>query len=147
MPVVKSAKKRLPKPVRAKGKPGRKGSEENVREVVSFEKTKLQLTPTAKEAIESRIGFGFEQASMLLSTLTPAQLQVALLIGDGYKASEVGAHLKISPKTVDVHRQAIMGKLNVYRQSDIWRVVLADKFNPPIIKSKKEEAAAETAAE
>ena len=45
--------------------------------------------------------------------LTPRQLQILTHIASGLSAKEIGFRLQLSPKTVDVHRAAIMGRLGL----------------------------------
>lgn len=131
MPIVKKAKKSAVKP----SKNGK--SKKPVVEVQVFEKEKMTLSPNFKEALHKRLGYSPEQAAMLLSTLAPSQLRVALLIGDGYSSEQIGAYFGISKKTVDVHRQAIFGKMDIHRTAELIKIVQVDKFNPPMIVSKE----------
>ncbi len=45
--------------------------------------------------------------------LTPRQTEIALLAARGYRANEIGEHLGISSKTVDVHLIAIHKRLDI----------------------------------
>ena len=45
--------------------------------------------------------------------LTPRQLEILTHIARGLSAKEIGFKLQLSPKTVDVHRAAIMGRLGL----------------------------------
>jgi DNA-binding NarL/FixJ family response regulator len=48
-----------------------------------------------------------------LSTLTDRELEVLVLIGQGYGVRQIGQRLHISPKTVEAHRANLKTKLNV----------------------------------
>lgn len=48
-----------------------------------------------------------------LPSLSDRELSVFRLIGEGCSASQISDHLKISPKTVDVHRMNIRNKLGL----------------------------------
>jgi DNA-binding NarL/FixJ family response regulator len=48
-----------------------------------------------------------------LPSLSDREFSVFRLIGEGYSASEISQHLKISAKTVDVHRMNIRNKLGL----------------------------------
>jgi len=40
--------------------------------------------------------------------LTPRQLEIALLVADGWSGSEIADRLNLSPKTVEYHRRSIL---------------------------------------
>ena len=47
----------------------------------------------------------------LLSQLTPREHEVLILVVKGHSNKEVAKHLAVSPRTIDVHRAKIMGKM------------------------------------
>jgi DNA-binding NarL/FixJ family response regulator len=49
-----------------------------------------------------------------LNILTSREREVLQLIAEGHTNREVAHHLKLSVKTVDVHRSHIMEKLNIH---------------------------------
>ena len=56
--------------------------------------------------------------------LTGRERDVVKLIGQGYSAPEIGAQLKISPKTVDTYKQRIHEKLNLSHRSQYVQFAL-----------------------
>jgi DNA-binding CsgD family transcriptional regulator/tetratricopeptide (TPR) repeat protein len=58
-----------------------------------------------------------------LMTLTPQELQVALVVAGGATNREVGASLFISPKTVEFHLGHVYGKLGVRSRTELVRKV------------------------
>lgn len=52
--------------------------------------------------------------AQLRDQLTEREMEVLALIGQGLVTKEIAAALKLSPKTVSVHRQNIMGKLDLH---------------------------------
>jgi len=60
-------------------------------------------------------------------TLTPQEIQVALVIAGGATNKEAGASLFISHKTVEFHLGHIYGKLGVRSRSELVRKVLAPR--------------------
>jgi DNA-binding CsgD family transcriptional regulator len=58
-----------------------------------------------------------------LMTLTPQELQVALVVTGGATNKEAGAALFISPKTVEFHLSHVYGKLDVRSRTELVRKV------------------------
>jgi DNA-binding NarL/FixJ family response regulator len=54
-----------------------------------------------------------------LMTLTPQELQVALVVGGGATNREAAAALFISPKTVEFHLGNVYGKLGVRSRTEL----------------------------
>lgn len=63
--------------------------------------------------------------SQLLKTrLTPRELEILRLIGQGGVAKDIGPQLGISHRTVDVHRSHILQKLGLHNSSSLVRVAI-----------------------
>jgi two-component system response regulator FixJ len=58
--------------------------------------------------------------------LTPRERDVLTMIANGSSNKEAGQRLKISPRTVEVHRARIMTKLGAKNAADLVRIVLRD---------------------
>lgn len=56
--------------------------------------------------------------------LTQREREVLQLLVDGLSNKEIGIQLKISPRTVEVHRARIMEKLRARNTADLIRIVL-----------------------
>ncbi|MDY0073798.1 MAG: LuxR C-terminal-related transcriptional regulator [Thauera sp.] len=60
------------------------------------------------------------------SALTPKEREVARHIVNGHTSKEIGQAMGISPRTVEVHRAAIMRKLGVHNAAElVARVIVA----------------------
>jgi len=95
--------------------------------------THSELLTAIKKVLENKIYFspgisdkvlvGYLEGSKKLKSetdwesLTQREREVLKLVGEGYKSSEIGDYLSISPKTVDKHRSNIMNKLDLHSAS------------------------------
>lgn len=59
-----------------------------------------------------------------LDQLTPREREVLEHVADGLHAKEIAAELHISPRTVEVHKTRIMGKLGARNVAELVRFVL-----------------------
>ena len=57
-------------------------------------------------------------------TLTPREREVLTYIADGYTSREIADTLVISIKTVDRHRENIMGKLNLHNRVELVKYAI-----------------------
>jgi DNA-binding CsgD family transcriptional regulator len=57
--------------------------------------------------------------------LTPREREVLKLVTDGASSKEVGRLLRISPRTVEVHRSRIMEKLGAKNAADLVRLAMS----------------------
>ncbi len=62
--------------------------------------------------------------------LTPREREVLTLIAGGASNKEAGRRLRISPRTIEVHRARIMTKLGAKNAADLVRIVLSDRRSP-----------------
>ena len=58
--------------------------------------------------------------------LTPRERDVLAQIASGASNKETGRQLKISPRTVEVHRARIMEKIGARNAADLVRIVLSE---------------------
>jgi DNA-binding CsgD family transcriptional regulator len=65
-----------------------------------------------------------------LFDLTPAEANIAKLIGEGKTISNVSVGLSIQESTVRVHLKSIFSKTGVKRQSDLVRLVMLPSLRP-----------------
>ena len=67
-----------------------------------------------------------------MERLTPRERQVLDLIASGRTNKEVGGTLAISPRTVEIHRSAIMNKLGARNAVGLIRVLLGAASAKPV---------------
>jgi DNA-binding NarL/FixJ family response regulator len=58
--------------------------------------------------------------------LTPRQREVVQLIAEGLSTKQIAAHLHVSIKTVETHRQQLMKKLDVQSVADVTKYALRE---------------------
>jgi DNA-binding NarL/FixJ family response regulator len=61
-----------------------------------------------------------------LDLLTPRELQILRMIGNGMSRSEISRAIHRSPKTVDNHRAALMEKLGIHDRVDLARFAISE---------------------
>ncbi|HUM14518.1 MAG TPA: response regulator transcription factor [Candidatus Nitrosotalea sp.] len=64
-------------------------------------------------------------------TLTPRQREVASLIAEGRTMKEVGARLRLSPRTVETHKYKIMEALGLQTTAELIRYALEHGLTAP----------------
>jgi DNA-binding CsgD family transcriptional regulator len=74
-------------------------------------------------AVEKALGITVTLARELYEDLTPRQQEVAKLMATGLTNRQIAAELDISPKTLDIHRGDVFGKLNTGTSAGVARVV------------------------
>ena len=75
--------------------------------------------------VHAVVGISAEKAGALLETLTARELEIAQLMATGEKNKIIAAKLKISTKTLDIHRANMKWKLKTRGPVDVARIVFA----------------------
>ena len=65
-----------------------------------------------------------EQLRTRLDSLTKREREVLLLVANGLTNREIGEKLEISPRTVETHRERVMGKLRIRTVAGLTRFVV-----------------------
>jgi len=63
--------------------------------------------------------------------LTSREREIMTMIAQGISNKEIASHLKISPKTVEAHRSAIMRKLGLQSITELVRYAIRNKLIEP----------------
>ncbi len=63
-----------------------------------------------------------------LENLTEREIQIINLITEGFKSSEIADQLKLSTRTIEVHRRNLMKKLDVKNTAELVSFVLKSKL-------------------
>lgn len=91
-------------------------------ELVSILRQALQASGAKAEEIDGQ---------QLLAALTPRERQILDQLANGLSSKEIARQLGISPATVDVHRNRILGKLNVRTTPQAVSLLLgSNNLNP-----------------
>ncbi len=80
---------------------------------------------TERKMAEERLS---EAQQMLSNLLTPREKEILQLMVDGSATKEIAYDLNISPRTVEVHRQNMMQKLNVHDIAMLVRCAITHKL-------------------
>lgn len=78
----------------------------------------------AKLVTESDLPYSSDEVTHI--ELTPRERQILQLLVEGRSVKEIGAHLNISPKTVDATRRKMMNKLDISNLADLVRYAVRE---------------------
>ena len=70
-----------------------------------------------------------EQRRTRLGSLTNREREVLLLVAQGLTNREIGDQLEISPRTVETHRERVMGKLRIRTVAGLTRFVVEHELD------------------
>ncbi|MDR6865758.1 DNA-binding CsgD family transcriptional regulator [Microbacterium resistens] len=90
-----------------------------------------QLRSTRIATIAHRLQKDVEKRTQL-TTLTPRENEIVDLVGDGLKSREIGEHLGIAGRTVEIHLGRIFRKLGINTRGELISIVLQHRGRPPL---------------
>jgi DNA-binding NarL/FixJ family response regulator len=88
---------------------------------------RFYVTPLARKgtARSASLNPHLNPAEMFGARLTPRQREVLQLVAEGKSTKQISALLKISPKTVEFHRNSLMDELGVRTTAELTRYALS----------------------
>lgn len=93
--------------------------------------------------LEAQTGLDYDSLCEGAAHLTERELEVIDAMASGKKNREISADLKISSKTLDIHRANVMKKLGAKGANDlgrkIWLFKLANSLYPETLQAAKEK--------
>ncbi len=93
---------------------------------------KTYLSPSiAGLVVEELMQRSSAPGSPSLGGLTPRERQVLKLLADGMRPREIAQELSISVKTVEVHKQNLMNKLEIHTASELTRFAIREGLTTP----------------
>jgi len=93
---------------------------------------KTYLSPSiAGLVVEELVRQTESPGSPSLGGLTPRERQVLKLLADGMRPREIAQELSISVKTVEVHKQNLMNKLEIHTASELTRFAIREGLSTP----------------
>ena len=70
--------------------------------------------------------FNRAERTSTLGSLTQRELEVAILLADGYTVKEAARQMEVAVSTVDNHKTRLMKKLNVHKTVELAKLVLRE---------------------
>ncbi|MCE9499396.1 MAG: response regulator transcription factor [Leptospira sp.] len=98
--------------------------EDLLRAVGAVRKNETYLSPRITGHLISNLGLQKKQESGQFTILTNREREILKRIAEGKSNEEIGKALWLSPKTVKVHRQNIMKKLNIHKVTDLVKYAI-----------------------
>ena len=102
----------------------RSAASELVSAIQEVMKGRYYVTPlVTREALSPLFG-GAPEHRKLSSTLTSRQREVLQLVAEGSSVKEIAAILKVSAKTVEFHKSALMDRLGIHTTAELTRYAI-----------------------
>ena len=103
----------------------RSAASELVNAIHEVLKGRCYVTPqVTREALGPLLGGNGADTRKLSSTLTSRQREVLQLVAEGRSVKEIAALLKISAKTVEFHKCALMERLDIHTTAELTRYAI-----------------------
>lgn len=91
----------------------------------------IYLSPKLSDiAIKGYINYSLSSSNSVSSSLSFRECEVLQLLAEGNSTKEIAAQLCVSVKTVETHRQHIMGKLDIYSVAELTKYAIREGITP-----------------
>ena len=101
----------------------RSAASELVTAIHEVMKGRYYVTPMVTRDALSPL-FGAPEPKKLAATLTTRQREVLQLVAEGRSVKEIAAILKVSAKTVEFHKSALMERLDIHTTAELTRYAI-----------------------
>jgi DNA-binding NarL/FixJ family response regulator len=82
------------------------------------------LSAKLSERLQASKGSSMDTPSDDYESLTTREREILQMTAEGLTSTEIANQLKISPRTVELHRRNLTGKLGIKRQADLIRFAI-----------------------
>jgi DNA-binding NarL/FixJ family response regulator len=104
--------------------------EELVQAIHAVREDQTYLSPKIATMVVEKYVHGKAGLSGLGTLLSEREKEVLTLIAEGKKTKEIASALKLSPKTVEIHRRRIKVKLGVSSTAELTKYAVREGFSP-----------------
>jgi len=104
--------------------------EELVQAIHAVREDQIYLTPGITKMMVDKYVHGKPGDSSLPLSLTEREKQVLSFIAEGKRNKEIALELKLSPKTVEIHRRRIKAKLGLSSTAELTKYAIREGFTP-----------------
>jgi DNA-binding NarL/FixJ family response regulator len=101
-----------------------------VRAVDAVKKGKQYLSSEITDVVVDKCLDQFSPGRSSGAALGPREREVLQLVAEGKSSKEIGFRLKISARTVEVHRRHIMEKLDLHSSAELTKYAVREGMTP-----------------
>jgi len=105
--------------------------QELVKAIHTVAKGNIYLSPEITDTVVDAYLSSTEQTKPAISILTLREREVLQLLAEGYTTKEIASRIHLSTKTVEVHRQRIMDKLDIHNVVQLTRFAIREGLTSP----------------
>jgi DNA-binding NarL/FixJ family response regulator len=107
------------------------GIEELLRAIRAVQAGETYLcAAVGQQVIHDYVRLADADAGSVFALLTPREREVLQLLAEGLATKEVAARLKLSVKTIETHRKALMDKLEIHSIAQLTKYAIREGLTP-----------------